>query len=161
MGEPEAAAELPAKQSGETVEKRRAAYNRLVRLARLASILLEKIDFKIAPEAYGLDKSLLKRELNVTTDLMSYDSDDGTCIANIQWSIAMKFKKKKVVKCTASYIIMYKGMTNSPEEIVRVFIDHVAKTATYAYFRALYAHLDWSGNLGSAPLPVVQFQPKL
>jgi hypothetical protein len=29
------------------------------------------------------------------------------------------------------------------------------------YFRALYAHLDWSASLGSPPLPVIQLQPKL
>jgi hypothetical protein len=142
-------------------DQRRQTYNRVVRLAKLTSILLEKIDFKISPEAYGLQKSLLKRELNVTTDLMSYDSNDGVCIASIQWSIVMKFRKKNVAKCAAHYIIMYEGITGCPEDIVKIFIDHVGKTATYAYFRALYAHLDWSANLGSAPLPVVQFQPKI
>jgi hypothetical protein len=141
------------------VDVRRQTYNRLVRRAKLNSILLEKIDFKIAPEAYGLEKKLLKRELNVTTDLMSYD--EGMCIASIQWTINMKFRKKSMAKCAANYIIMYDDIKDFPEETVKIFIDHVGKTATYAYFRALYAHLDWSANLGSAPLPVVQFQPKL
>jgi hypothetical protein len=27
--------------------------------------------------------------------------------------------------------------------------------------RALYAQLDWSANLGSSPLPVLQLQPKI
>jgi hypothetical protein len=73
----------------------------------------------------------------------------------------MKFKKKNVVKCVASYLILYDGIMGCSEETVKVFIDNVAKTATYAYFRGLYAHLDWSANLGSAPLPIVQFQPKV
>jgi hypothetical protein len=45
------------------------------------------------------------------------------------------------------------------EDIIKMFIDHVGKTATYAYFRALFAQLDWSANLRSPPLPVLSFLP--
>jgi hypothetical protein len=146
---------------GETVEKRRADYNRLVRTARLGSIILEKVDFKVASEALGVSKALLKRTLDVKSTIMSSESEDGSCIANIVWSVQYKFKSRAIVKCTASYVISYDGVLECSEDTVKVFVENVAKVATYAYFRALYAHLDWSATVGSPPLPIIQLQPKL
>jgi hypothetical protein len=136
-------------------------YNKAVRLAKLSSILLEKIAFKISPDAPSAKQADLKRELNVKTNILSYDPSSGDCVANIIWSIKMMKKRKRLVDCSASYIVLYDGIKECPEDAVQMFIDHVGKTATYAYFRALYAHLDWSANIGSPPLPVIQFQPKV
>lgn len=147
--------------SGELVQKRRADYNRLVRQARLASLLLEKVDFKIVPEVLGLKESLLSRSISPTAKILSSGVVDGTCIANVVWEVTFRFKSKNMMKCTASYIISYDGIQDCTEETVSTFVDHVGKTATYAYFRALYAHLDWAATLGSQPLPVLQLQPKL
>jgi hypothetical protein len=146
---------------GQAVENRRANYNRLVRTARLGSLILEKVDFKVAAEALGVNKALLTRDLKVTTKVLSPGLSDGTCVANIVWTIQYKFKKRPIVRCNASYIISYDGIENCSEETVNVFVENVGKVASYAYLRALYAHLDWSANLGSPPLPIVQFQPKL
>jgi hypothetical protein len=143
------------------VQKRRADYNRLVRTARLANLLLEKVDFKISPEALGIKETLLTRNLSPTTKVMSYGADDGTCVANVIWEVTFKYKSKIVVKCSASYLISYDGVKDCSQEVVTVFLEHVGKVATYAYFRALYAHLDWSANLHSQPLPVLQLQPKI
>jgi hypothetical protein len=151
----------PAVQEGQSVENKRANYNRLVRTARLRSIILDDVRFKIMPEALGVNKALLKRDLNVSTRLMSSGLTDGTCVGNIIWRVQYRFQKRTTVKCTASYIISYDGIGNCSEETVAIFIDNVGKVATYAYLRALYAHLDWSANLGSPPLPIVQFLPKL
>src|SRR5207247_155290 len=136
-------------------------YNRLVRQAKLLSLLLEKIDFKILPEAVGVSKSLLTRDLKATTNILSSGAVDGTCVANITWTINLRFRKRAIVKCAASYLITYEGMKDSSEELVALFVDSVGRVASYAYFRALYAHLDWSANIGSPPLPVLQFQPKI
>jgi hypothetical protein len=87
--------------------------------------------------------------------------DSGDCVANIVWTIEIKQKRKRVVKCVASYIVLYGGIKDCPEDMVQMFVDHVGKTATYAYFRALYAHLDWSANLRSPPLPVLHIQPNV
>jgi hypothetical protein len=147
-------------QPSETPEKRQ-NYNRLVRTVRLVSILLDKIECKVSPEAFGINKALLTRDLLAKQRTLVNGATDGTCIANIVWTTSLKYKKKSVAKCMASYIITYDGMKGCNEESIETFIENVAKTATYAYFRALYAHLDWSANLGSAPLPVLQFQPKI
>jgi hypothetical protein len=150
-----------AQRQAELIQARRADYNRLVRTARLANLLLEKVDFKISSEALGIKESLLTRNLSPTTKVMSSGLDDGTCVANVIWEVTFKYKTKNVVKCNASYIISYDGVKDCSAETVAVFLEHVGKVATYAYFRALYAHLDWSANLNSQPLPVLQLQPKI
>lgn len=132
-------------------------YNKATRLARLSSIVLEKVDFRVLPDALRVDASALKRELNVETELLSYEFEDGECIASISWTISLRDKRKKVASCKASYVIFYHELKGFSEDIIKMFIDHVGKTATYAYFRALYAQLDWSANLGSPPLPVMSF----
>ncbi len=145
----------------ESPEKKRANYNRLVRQAKLVSVLLEKLDFKAHPEAMGVAKSLLARDLVAKTKVMSTGTEDGTCVANIVWNISLRFKRRVVAKCEASYVIIYEGTKDFSDETVNLFVDNVGKVATYAYFRALYAHVDWSANLASPPLPILQFQPKV
>lgn len=136
-------------------------YNKVVRLAKLSSLLLENIDFKISPDALTVKSSELERDLNVKAKILGYDSESGDCVASIVWSIEIRKKRKRVVKCSAGYVVIYGEIKNCPEDMVQMFIDHVGKTATYAYFRALYAHLDWSANLRSPPLPVLHIQPSV
>lgn len=71
------------------------------------------------------------------------------------------FKKKVIVSCVSSYLISYEGMKSFSDEVIGIFADTNAKSVSYSYFRALYAHLDWSANLGSIPLPIVQLQAKV
>ncbi|MFQ3454721.1 hypothetical protein PMN64_15585 [Bradyrhizobium sp. UFLA01-814] len=151
----------PPSLTPEQMQQRRADYNRLVRTTRLANLVLEKVDFKISPEALGIKESLLNRNIGATTKVMSYGYDDGTCMANVIWEVVLKFKTKTVVKCHASYIVSYDGVKNCSDEVVELFLEHVGKVATYAYFRALYANLDWAATLNSQPLPVLQLQPKI
>jgi hypothetical protein len=151
----------PSSPEGEAVQRRRADYNRLVRTARLGGLLLEKVDFRMVPDILSIKGSLLTRSITPTTTVMSSGVEDGTCVANVIWEVAFRYKAKSLVKCKASYIISYDGIENVSDETVGIFIENVGKTATYAYFRALYAHLDWSANIGSQPLPVLQLQPKL
>lgn len=151
----------PSEVSAELAQKRRADYNRLVRQARLANLLLEKVDFKILPEVLGLKESLLSRNISPSTKMISSGVEDGTCVASVTWEVTFKHKSRNMMKCTASYIISYDGIKDCSEETVSTFVDNVGRTATYAYFRALYAHLDWSATLGSHPLPVLQLQPKV
>jgi hypothetical protein len=119
---------------------------------------LEKVDFKMVPEILGLKESLLARNISPTTKLLSAGAEDGICVASVVWEATFT---RSMMRCTATYLISYVGIEDASEETVTTFIDHVGKTATYAYFRALFAHLDWSANLNSQPHPVLQLQPKL
>ena len=151
----------PAVAPGDGVENRRANYNRLVRTARLANLVLEGLNFKVHAEALGMNKALLTRSIAPKTKLMSSGTKDGTCVANIVWEVTFRFKKRTVMKCTASYLISYEGVTDCSEETATIFVENVGKVATYAYFRGLFAQLDWSATLGFEPLPILQLHPKL
>lgn len=147
---------------GEVVQKRRANYNRLVRQARLSNLLLEGVTYKVHAEAIGgVNKALLTRSIAPKTTVMSSGVDDGHCVANIVWEVTFRFKRRTVMKCAASYIISYEGIRDCPEETIKIFVEHVGKVATYAYFRSLYAQLDWASMSGTEPLPILQLHPKL
>lgn len=143
----------------EKILQRQSEYNKLAKQARLLAIILEKLDFKIFPEALSADKSELTRQFSPKTEIMSAGLDDGTCMANVTWQVTFKKKKKVVVRCAASYIISYGNVKECSAEGVTIFLENVGKIATYSYFRALYSQLDWGANLGSEPLPVIQFLP--
>lgn len=146
----------------EVVENRRANYNRLVRTARLSNLLLESLTYKVQPEAIGgVNKAMLVRNIAPKTTILSPGIDDGHCVANIVWEVTFRFKRRTVMKCAASYIISYEGIKDCSEETVTIFVEHVGKVATYAYFRSLYAQLDWASMSASEPLPVLQLHPKL
>jgi hypothetical protein len=151
----------PSVETPEVRQQRRNDYNRLVRTARLTSMLLENVDFKTKPESVGTNKSLLSRDLGANAKVLSSGSEDGTCVANIEWTVKYSFKSRAVVRCSASYIVSYEGMKGFSDEVIGIFVDTNSKSITYSYFRALYAHIDWSANLGSAPLPIVQLQAKV
>ncbi len=142
----EALAPATAPVLDEAVSAKIRQYNKATRLAKLSSILLEKVDFQTSPEALRADQSDLKRELNVETQILDYDAPAGSCVAMISWSITLRHKRKRVASCKANYIVVYYEVKDFAEDIIKMFIDHVGKTATYAYFRALYAHLDWCGE---------------
>lgn len=158
---PETRDVVPAPEAREVVENRRANYNRLVRQARLANLLLESVNFKISPEALGVNKGLLTRSIAPKTNVLASGVADGHCVANIVWEVTFRFKKRTIMKCTASYLISYEGVKDCSEETVKIFVEHVGKVATYAYFRSLFAQLDWASMTGSEPLPVLQLHPKL
>jgi hypothetical protein len=152
---------VPTTTPGEIVENRRANYNRLVRQARLSNLLLDGVNFKIHAEALGVKKVLLTRSITSKVNVMSSGVDDGNCFANIVWEVVFRYKRRVVMKCTASYLISYEGIKDCSEETIRIFVEHVGKVATYAYFRSLYAQLDWASMYGSEPLPILQMHPKL
>jgi hypothetical protein len=148
---------MPA--SGEmTPEVRRVTYNRLVHEAQLSSIVLEAVQFKCAPDAMGRNKNLLSRELVGKKEIIASGMKEGNCVARISWTALGKYKKKTVVRCVASYLVSYRGMAGFPEAIISEFVETIGRASTYPYFRAIYAQFDWSANLGSLPLPILEFR---
>ncbi|HZP18763.1 MAG TPA: hypothetical protein VFB16_01020 [Bauldia sp.] len=159
--DPEEKSETLPQPVDDSAGKKRASYNRLVRQARLLSLILEKVDFKMAAESLGVSRSLLTRDITGKKKILSSGATDGTCIANMSWNISIKYKRKILSGCTAIYLVAYDGMQDCAEDTIEMFLENVAKAATYPYFRALYAHLDWAANPQSAPLPILKFQPNV
>jgi len=142
-------------------EERRAQYNRVVREANLVTIDLKDVVFSVDPLAQTGAEDGRKRVFSSEVRDFSFDLEHKFAFACLRWSLDIKFNNKKVVKCRVDYNVLYDGFTCENEEIVKLFIENVAAPATYAYFRALYAQLDWSAGLNSPPLPVVKFMAKV
>jgi hypothetical protein len=142
-------------------EERRNRYNLLVRTAKLTTLLLHETNFVVQPDAHAISRHLLSRDLEGRREVLSHGCEDGDCVVRVKWIATMRYRKRNLIRGSASYIVSYRGMKGFSEDIVEEFADVIAKAATYPYFRALYAHLDWSAELGSPPLPLFQFHPKV
>jgi hypothetical protein len=142
------------------IEKRRANYNRVVRQARLLSLLLEDLKFNIDPSALEFRREM-KRSIGSEIKNFAFVPDQNFCAATIQWSIEMRHRRRKLVKCVAAYTVLYENIKECEEDVVRIFMDNVGKAATYAYLRSLFAQLDWASNLNSPPLPVLRLEPSV
>ena len=142
-------------------QERRRMYNRAVREARLVTILLSGTTFKVTRENTPSEEDEIVPSYKGVLKEVSYQKEFGACLIQIEWQVQVKVHRKQFVKCTATYDIIYDGFKEASEEIVSLLAENVAKPASYAYFRALYANLDWSADLRFPPLPIIKFQPKV
>jgi hypothetical protein len=141
-------------------ELRRNNYNRIAREARLVSVVLESLDFKIDPEAYTTDDGR-KREFDSNLTSFLYDSERGICISSVKWIIKLRSGRSNLMKCSATYNVVYDNIKADSDDVVRIFANSVGRATAYGYFRGLFAHIDWSANLRSPPLPVARFNPQV
>lgn len=142
-------------------EEKRRRYNELVRKARLVSIMLDGLNFKMDPSYFSSERKDVKRFIDSEMGEFDYSAEKGVCISNIKWTLMVKKGRKNLIKCTANYVVIYDGIKEFDIDVIEVFVDSVVSTASYAYFRGLYAHLDWSAMLNSPPLPILKQYPRV
>lgn len=145
-------------------EERRRKYNRAVRQANLVTILLSKIDFKVNREIKRPVKSDERKSTPSYGGKLvkfQFNEEAKAFIASVAWTVELKVGRQTYSKCVAHYDVIYNGFSDIDEEIVELFAENVARPATYTYFRALFASLDWSAELRLPPLPVIKFHPKV
>lgn len=141
-------------------EARLQLYNQVVTDARLRKLMLSDLTFKVNRE---LDVSSSKPTMQFEGILaaFSFDAEAKAIAATIEWIATQKQGRKVYSKCAAQYHIIYDGFTVEDEDILERFAFNVGRPATYTYFRALFASLDWAAELRNPPLPVVKFFPKI
>lgn len=143
-----------------SVQERRQSYNRAVREARLVKIVLSAVKFGVKRSVPFSEASV--RKLSYGGEVVEFAVVKKNALgASIKWSVNIKSGRKQVATCMATYNIVYDNFSSLDDETARLFAENVAQPATYAYFRALYANLDWSAELRSPPLPVIKFHPKI
>lgn len=154
---------VSAEQKEADALKRRADYNRAVRTAELNSILLRDLKFKVDRKAAPVRGQPVKMtgECNGAMIGLRVDEESGAMTASIEWGVELKVAKKRVASCKAVYDVVYNGFAEVDDDVVGLFAENVARPACYAYFRSLYASMDWAAELRFPPLPVVRFNPKV
>jgi hypothetical protein len=159
MAEDTVKSELAQPEEG---QQRRVRYNQAVRKARLVTILLSSLEFKVSREVLDDSKeNSVSPHYGGHVKQVAFDPEEGAVLCTIQWTVDMKYGRKRFVKCAAEYDVGYEGLSGCDEDTIKLLAEYVARPASYAYFRAMYANLDWSAELRSPPLPVVKFQPKV
>jgi hypothetical protein len=143
-----------------SAQDRRQRYNQIVREAQLAVLLLSKVDFKVN-RSVAAEEGASKLSYAGRLVEIAHMREQGACGAGVEWLVEIKKGRKQLARCTARYDIIYDGFDSYDDEIVAVFVENVAQPATYTYFRALFANLDWSAELHTPPLPVIKFYPKI
>lgn len=144
-------------------QQRRIKYNQAVRKARLVTLLLSSVNFSVNREVLDPDDADadVKPIYGGRVKQVAFDPKDGNLLCTVEWTVDFRYKRKRFVKCAADYEIAYGGLVGFEEPTALLLAENVARPASYAYFRALFANLDWSAELRSPPLPVIMFQPKI
>ncbi|MEE8630222.1 MULTISPECIES: hypothetical protein [Methylobacterium] len=156
--------ELVSADASPDPEERRRKYNKAVRQANLVNILLSRVDFKVnrdvRPPVRGAENSS-PPSYGGKLAKFTYFEEEKACFATVVWTVEIKSERRTYAKCVAQYDVIYNGFTEVDNSIIELFAENVARPATYSYFRALFANLDWSSDLRLPPLPVVKFHPKV
>lgn len=142
-------------------EDKRRQYNRAVREARLVTILLSSFTFKVDRQMKRPPMEEWKAGVDGELKSFDFDIDKKTLLARILWTVEIKVKRRSYVKCVAEYDIVYDGFSMLGDETAMLIAENLARPATYAYFRAMFANADWAADIGAPPLPVIKFHPKV
>jgi|HigsolmetaAR203D_1030402.scaffolds.fasta_scaffold14164_1 hypothetical protein len=141
-------------------EERRTLYNKTVREAVLRKLLLESVNFNV-DRARLMDAK--ERSLRLDGQVSKFDiiESSSICVVGVKWRAEIKDGRKVVARCVADYTVVYSGFTEINREVMLIFADNIARSATFAYFRALFSSLDWAAELRLPPLPMFKAFPKV
>jgi hypothetical protein len=142
-------------------EEKRRQYNRAVRQAQLVTILLSSFTFKVNREMDRPPINEWKPSYDGKLVSFAFDEEKQILLARVSWNVEIKIKRRNYVKCVATYDVVYNNFSDLNDDIAMLIAENIARPATYAYFRALFASVDWAANIGAPPLPVIKFHPKV
>jgi hypothetical protein len=143
--------------------KRLAAYDEVVRAAKLAGIKLYSSSFKINPEYYPArdeelesQKSLLNRGFTWTHEPVGFVKESGILAGVFNWGIEVKKGRKRLVSAKAGYMVIYTDVPPVDDEPALAFLKKVGRFACYPYFRSYVAQMGWAAEADLPILPVLK-----
>lgn len=144
-------------------QKRIANYNKAVRVAEIATIVLSDLRFKVIREntPEPEEKVKLKPSYNGRLTNIAFDADEGLLIVSVEWTVEIKAGRKAFSKCSAVYDVFYRGLKGFDKDTIDIYAENVARPTSYSYFRAMYSTIDWSAGLMSPPLPIIKLHPRV
>ncbi len=144
-----------------SAQDRRNQYNRVVRIARLLSLLLSSVDFNVNRELLRTEQGAKKLGFKGDISSFSYDADEGYCVIGCSWTVELKAGRRKIGKCVATYEVIFDEIKGFDHDVIKIFAEHMGKSSTYSYFRSLFASLDWASDLNTPPLPIFKSFPNV
>lgn len=137
-------------------EERLRKYNHVVDSAELVSVQLIKSHFEVKPEFFSFADARKNLGYDAEFESVDYSEDRGVAMAFLRFSVDSKKGKRKLLACSASYLILYDNLTGCDRGAVEAFVRRVATFACYPYFRSHFAGLDWAATARLPPLPILR-----
>lgn len=135
-----------------------AEYNEVVKKADLVAVDLSDLRFSVKPDFFlkEIEKSIdLKKNFNFRLLGNHFVAKSGISVSQFQWFVEVLFGRKSLVKITADYHVVYRGLDGCNEYAVKEFAVRIGRTSSYPYFRALVSQLTWSAGVSLPILPVI------
>ena len=131
-----------------------AEYNAVAVGSELGAINMLSTKFDVSPECLGQERDWkLSYDRRILS--CSYSEEEHYVAAILQYEVIAKLGKKRAMRCTADYGIMYNVPETATREAAIGFCRNVGSFAAYPYFRAHVAALGWNAGLTLPPLPSI------
>jgi len=129
-------------------------YNGVVKAAELRGLNLTRVDFTVAPEYFTT--AAAERELKYGCEDVSVSVSGDVAAGVFRWALSVHAAETSLLSCTAEYVVTYDGVGGCDENAVKGFVERVGKFASYPYFRAQAASLNWNAGANLPVLPVLK-----
>lgn len=136
-----------------------AKYEDVARKARVREVRLvdssysAKVASFLAASNGNGDAAELKQSYTGMPSHYTFSPEKGMLAGTYHWSAEVKCGRKKILKLSAEYLVVYSGLKDAPEDYVRLYFNKLARFTSYPYFRAHFAMNVASSGLMLAPLP--------
>jgi len=127
-------------------------YNDVVAAAELLALNLIRVEFTVAPEYF----TTAARELAYGCDDISVEISGEVATGVFGWTLSVHADEKSLLSCRADYAVTYQVAKACDEHAVKGFVERVGKFASYPYFRAQAASLNWSAAVNLPVLPILK-----
>lgn len=133
-------------------------YLKVSQAAKLQEVKLIASEYQVKPEAFRAAQDLDNLDLRYSGHCgsLSYDAEDGVCVAHFNWEAQIKLGRKACLKLKSEYLLIYSIMADCDERHVAFFINKVGRFATYPYFRSHFSHHTSETGIFLPPLPTLR-----
>jgi len=145
------ATKLPAvKRDAPRQKSEASSYNRVVAVAALRSIRLVTANFFL--EVMEAKEERFNNP-SWSCPMQDFDREKGTLFSLHKWTVAVDAGKPMKAEISATFLIVYDGLTDEDEAAVSRLIDRVGKFSSYPYFRA---HVATSASMAGINVPPLE-----
>jgi len=100
---------------------------------------MTKSEFEVKPAYVALEYENKKNEMTLELDnnikSFMYDDNKGIAFGEMSWEFRVRYKNNVLLKFQCLYIVIYSDIIDEKEKDVRIFLDHIAPSQSYPYFR--------------------------
>lgn len=136
-------------------------YNKIVEAAELEEIKLVKSSFFIVPE-YFSEEIQERRVFSIDRKVNepSYLASSGQLIAGFDYAVEVKLDEKYLLKCEASYIVVFLVEGDFDEDALKYYARRTGRSASYPYFRQYAATQSWASGADLPLMPFLKTNPE-